>query len=68
MKIEELFSYVKTKNLEHLNVIIETLKKFDEEMKINGVQTKESEEKLKKKFLELFKDDEETYNKAKDIF
>lgn len=38
-------------------------------MKANGgIQTKESEEKLKKKFLELFKDDEETYNKAKDIF
>ena len=37
-------------------------------MKANGgIQTKESEEKLKKKFLELFKDDQEIYSKAKEI-
>ena len=40
-KIEELFAYVKSKNYEHINVIIEALKKFGKEMSSgDGTQTK----------------------------
>lgn len=46
-KLEEFFSYVKSRNFEHINVIIETLMKFEGETKNNeALQTKESEDKL----------------------
>lgn len=61
-KIEELFKYLRDNHADYLTKVLETLQNANSEL---GGDI--HDQKVKSRFLEIFKDNEEIYNRARNI-